>query len=71
MHIHRFQAMQIFPSLRDRILLDFDTIVAKHVKMVAIQACTSSLVRAAGIEPAWLEMEGDRNGALAAFLQEA
>ena len=34
MHIHRIHAMQIFSSLRDRILLDFDTIVAKHVKMV-------------------------------------
>ena len=26
--------MQIFSSLRDRLLLDFDTIAAKHVKMV-------------------------------------
>jgi hypothetical protein len=34
MHIHRFQALQIFPSLRDRLRLDFDTIVTKHVKMV-------------------------------------
>ena len=34
MHIHRFQAMQILLSLRDRLLLDFGTIVAKHVKMV-------------------------------------
>ena len=26
--------MQIFSSLGDRLLLDFDTIVAKHVKIV-------------------------------------